>query len=90
LCLVGAPIHLYTLLAVFTGYTQTNGVVSKVNKNIFLTLHGHNVHRQQWYIDLRLPNGFQQFTPLLSPICAMCTTLLIFLDLVTQNTFGEE
>ena len=30
-----------------TVYTQKNGAASKVNKNLFLTLHGHNVHRQQ-------------------------------------------
>ena len=30
----------------YTGYTQKNGTVSKDNKK-FLTLHGHNVHRQQ-------------------------------------------
>jgi len=28
----------------YTGYTQKNGVVSKVNINLFFTLHGHNVH----------------------------------------------
>jgi len=47
------------------------------------------------HIDLRLPSGlyspgFQQFAPLLSPICAMCPALIIFLDFVTQMTFGEE
>jgi hypothetical protein len=30
-----------------TGYTQKNGAVSKVNKNVFLTLHGHNIHRKR-------------------------------------------
>jgi hypothetical protein len=31
-----------------TGYTQKNGAVSKVNKKfLFLTIHEHNVHRQQ-------------------------------------------
>ena len=42
--------HLYTVLAVYTGYTQKDGVVSKLTKNIFLTLHVHNVHRQQWQL----------------------------------------
>jgi hypothetical protein len=32
---------------VSTGHTQKNGAVSKVNKNVFLTLHGHNIHRQR-------------------------------------------
>jgi hypothetical protein len=32
---------------VYTGYTQKNGAVSKLTRNLFLTLHGHNVHRQQ-------------------------------------------
>ena len=34
------------ILSEYTGYTQKNGAVSKVNKK-FVTLHGHNVHRQQ-------------------------------------------
>jgi hypothetical protein len=31
-----------------TGHTQKNCVVSKVDKKLFLTLHGHNIHCQQW------------------------------------------
>jgi hypothetical protein len=34
------------MLAQYTGHTQKNGAVSNVNKNVFLTLHGHNLHRQ--------------------------------------------
>ena len=43
-----------------TGYTQKNGAVSKVNKNLFLTLHGHNVHRQQRQLSKFLMR-YQQF-----------------------------
>jgi hypothetical protein len=28
-------------------YTQKNSAVSKVDKYLFLTLHGHNIHSQQ-------------------------------------------
>jgi hypothetical protein len=31
----------------YTGYTQKNGAVSKVIRNLFLTFHGHNIDRQQ-------------------------------------------
>ena len=37
-----------------------NGAVSKVNKNLFLTLHGHNVHRQQRQLSKFLMR-YQQF-----------------------------
>jgi hypothetical protein len=30
-----------------TGHNHNNGAVSKVIKNLFLTLHGHNIHCQQ-------------------------------------------
>ena len=43
-----------------TGYTQKNGAVSKVNKKLFLTLHGHNVHRQQRQLSMFLMR-YQQF-----------------------------
>ena len=47
------------LTIVYTGYTQKNGAVSKVNKK-FLTLHGHNVHRQQRQLSKFLMR-YQQF-----------------------------
>jgi hypothetical protein len=40
----------YLTRYVNTGYTQKNGEVSKVNNNLFLTLHAHKVHRQQWQL----------------------------------------
>jgi len=51
---------LITVLAVYTGYTQKNGVVSKLTKNIFLTLHVHNVHRQQRQLS-KFHMHYQQF-----------------------------
>ena len=38
-----------TSIPQYTGYTKKNGAVSfqKLTRNLFLTLHGHNVHRQQ-------------------------------------------
>ena len=59
MCLVGALIHLYTVLAVYTGYTQKNGVFSKLTNNIFLTLHVHNVHRQRQLSKFHM--HYQQF-----------------------------
>ena len=46
-------------LNLYTGYTQKNDAVSKVNKK-FLTLHGHNVHRQQRQLSKFLMR-YQQF-----------------------------
>jgi hypothetical protein len=31
----------------FKGHTQKNGAAAKVIKNLFLTLRGHNIYRQQ-------------------------------------------
>ena len=53
-------VNSYLLFILYTGYTQKNGAVSKVNKNFFLTLHGHNVHRQQWQLSEFLIR-YQQF-----------------------------
>jgi len=44
----------------YTGYTQKNGAVSKLTRNLFLTLHGHNVHRQQRQLSKFLMR-YQQF-----------------------------
>ena len=38
-----------------TGYTQKNGAVSSLTRNLFLTLHGDNVHRPKFLI------RYQQF-----------------------------
>jgi hypothetical protein len=43
----------------YTGYTQKNGAVSKVNKK-FLTLRGHNTHRQRRQLSKFLIR-YQQF-----------------------------
>ena len=43
-----------------TGYTQKNGAVSKLTRDLFLTLHGHNVHRQQRQLSKFLMR-YQQF-----------------------------
>ena len=43
-----------------TGYTQKNGAVSKLTRNLFLTLHGHNVHCQQQQLSKFLMR-YQQF-----------------------------
>ena len=42
-------LHLYIKLFyfIYTDCTQKDGAVSKLTRNLFLTLHGHNVHRQQ-------------------------------------------
>jgi len=45
----------------YTGYTQKNDAVSKVNKNLFLTLHGHNVHRQHHQQLSKYLLRYQQF-----------------------------
>ena len=45
---------------IYTGYTQKNGAVSKVNKKLFLTLHGHNVHHLQRQLSKFLMR-YQQF-----------------------------
>ena len=37
-----------------------NGAVSKVKRNLFLTLHGHNVHRQQRQLS-KFRMRYQQF-----------------------------
>jgi hypothetical protein len=39
--------YIHTYVYTYTGHTQKNGAVSKVNKNLCLTLHGHNIHRQR-------------------------------------------
>ena len=44
----------------YTGYTQKNGAVLKLTRNLFLTLHGHNVHRQQRHLSKFLMH-YQQF-----------------------------
>jgi len=44
-----------------TGHTQRNGAVSKVKKNLFLTLHWHNVQRQQRQLSKFLMR-YHQFT----------------------------
>jgi len=51
--------ELNTFQCIYTGYTEKNGAVSKVNKK-FLTLHGHNVHRQQQQLSKFLIR-YQQF-----------------------------
>ena len=44
----------------YTGYTQKNGAVSKVNEK-FISPHGHNIHCQQWQLSKFLMR-YQQFT----------------------------
>ena len=44
----------------YTGYTQKNGAVSNLTRNLFLTLHGHNAHRQQRQLSKFLMH-YQQF-----------------------------
>ena len=44
----------------YTGYTQKFGAVSKVTRNLFLTLHGYNVHCQQRQLSKFLMR-YQQF-----------------------------
>jgi hypothetical protein len=44
----------------YTGHTQKNGAVSKVNKNVCLILHGHNIHRQRRQLSKFLMR-YQQF-----------------------------
>ena len=50
---------IYMVLTINTGCTQNNGAVSEVNKK-FLTLYGHNVHRQQRQLSKFLMR-YQQF-----------------------------
>jgi G:T-mismatch repair DNA endonuclease (very short patch repair protein) len=40
-------VYMHIYMHFYAGHTQKNGAVSKVNKNVFLTLHGHNIHRQR-------------------------------------------
>jgi hypothetical protein len=35
------------MMMIYTGRTQKNDAFSNLTINLFLTLHGHNVHRQQ-------------------------------------------
>jgi hypothetical protein len=42
-----ARTHTHTHTHTHTGHTQKNGAVSKVDNNLFLTLHGHSIHCQQ-------------------------------------------
>jgi hypothetical protein len=44
----------------YTGYKEKNGAVSKINKNLFLALHGHNIHCQQRKLSKFLMR-YQQF-----------------------------
>jgi hypothetical protein len=44
-----------------TGHTQKNGAVSKVDKKLFPTLHGHNVHCQQREL-FKFLMRYQQFS----------------------------
>ena len=44
----------------YTEYTQKNGAILKLTRNLFLTLHGHNVHRQQQQLPKFLMR-YQQF-----------------------------
>ena len=44
----------------YTGYTQKNGAVSNLTRNLFLTLHGHNAHGQQRQLSKFLMH-YQQF-----------------------------
>jgi hypothetical protein len=45
----------------YTGYTQKNGVVSKVIKKCIFALHGHNIHCQQWELPKFLMRSLQSF-----------------------------
>jgi hypothetical protein len=45
-----------------TGHAQKNGAVSEVDKNEFLSLHGHNLHCQQRELSKFLMR-YQQFAP---------------------------
>ena len=47
-------------LYIYTGYTQRMVRFQKVTRNLFLTLHGHNVHRQQRKLSKFLMR-YQQF-----------------------------
>ena len=38
---------MYEKYLIYMGYTQKNGAVSNLTRNLLLTLHGRNVHRQQ-------------------------------------------
>jgi hypothetical protein len=44
----------------YTGHTQKNGAVSEVINNLFLILHGHNIHYQQRQLSQFLMR-YQQF-----------------------------
>jgi hypothetical protein len=52
--------NIHTTNIKYTGYTQNNDAVSKVNKKLFLTLHGHNIHRQERQLSKFLMR-YQQF-----------------------------
>jgi hypothetical protein len=52
---------LFYALVMWLGLTQKNGVISKVTKNAFLTLHWHNIHCQQRELSKFLMH-YQQFT----------------------------
>jgi hypothetical protein len=48
-----------------TGHTQRNGEVSKVIKNLFLTLHKQNITQQQWELS-KFIMRYQQFAFMLT------------------------
>ena len=51
---------MYEKYLIYMGYTQKNGAVSNLTRNLLLTLHGRNVHRQQRQLSKFLMR-YQQF-----------------------------
>jgi hypothetical protein len=63
-------IYIYIHTYIYRIYTK-NGAVSKVNKNLFLNLHGHNIHCQ-----MRKLSKFLMYSLETSNVCTLGHTVI--------------